>query len=149
MMAATAAPAAAAEAKPMRRAAWVQQALRAGDDAQQVVALAVEVFAAEPHDLAGDQHHLDAEHVVGGQPVLQAVHAARVLGDVAADRTGDLARRIGCIVEAAFGDGIGNGQIGDPRLGRHAAVVIVDLEDTVELAEAEQDAVGQRQRAPG
>ena len=49
-----------------------------------------DVRAAEAHDGAVHQDHLDAEHVVGGQPILQAVHAARILGDVAADRAGDL-----------------------------------------------------------
>ena len=77
-----------------------EQALGAGHQAEQVVGLGVEMLAAEPHHLAVRQHHLEPEHVVGGEAVFQAVHAARVLGDVAADRAGDLARRIGRVVEA-------------------------------------------------
>jgi hypothetical protein len=48
------------------------------------------MLAAEPDDLAGHQHHFAAEHVVGGHAVLEAMHAAGVFGDVAADGTGDL-----------------------------------------------------------
>ena len=40
------------------------------------------------------------EHVVGGEPVLEAVHAAGVLGDVAADRADRLARGIGRVEQA-------------------------------------------------
>ena len=43
--------------------------------------------AAEAHHLAVDQDHFEAEHVVGGQPVFEAMHPAGILGDVAADRT--------------------------------------------------------------
>ena len=68
-----------------------QEPLGAGHQAEQVVALGVQVLAAETHHVAVRQHHLEAEDVVGGEPVLQAVHAARVLGDVAADRARDLA----------------------------------------------------------
>ena len=80
-----------------------EQALRAGHQAEQVVAVGIEMLAAEPDHLAGDQHHLDAEHVVGGQAVFQAVHAAGILRHVAADRAGDLRRGVGRIVEAAVG----------------------------------------------
>ena len=37
-----------------------QQAFGAGHQAHQVVAFGVEMLAAQPHDLAGHQHHLDA-----------------------------------------------------------------------------------------
>ena len=79
-----------------------QQPFGADGDAQEIVALGVEMLAAEPHHLAVDQHQLDAQHVVGGEPVFEAMHAARILGDVAADRAGDLARRIGRVVEACM-----------------------------------------------
>ena len=80
-----------------------KQSLRAGHQAEQVVAVGVQMLAAEADDLAGDQHHLDAEHVVGGQPVFQAMHAAGIFRDVAADRAGDLRRRVGRVEEAAVG----------------------------------------------
>ena len=77
-----------------------EQPFRAGDDAEQVVAVAVEMLAAEADDLAGDQHDLAAEHVVGGHAVFQAMHAAGILRDVAADGAGDLRGRVGRVVEA-------------------------------------------------
>jgi hypothetical protein len=58
------------------------------------------MLAADAQDLAVDQHQFDAEHVVGGQAVFEAVHAAGILRDVAADRAGDLRGRIGRVVEA-------------------------------------------------
>ena len=85
-----------------------EQALGAVDEREQVVAGAVQRVAAELDDLAGDQHAAHAPHVVHGEPVLEAVHAAGVLGDVAADRARDLRRRIRRVVEAVrrrrFGD---------------------------------------------
>ena len=77
-----------------------EQPLRAGDDADQVVAAGVEMLAAEAQHLAGHQHHFEAEDVVGGHAVFQAMHAAGILRDVAADGAGDLRRRIGRVVEA-------------------------------------------------
>ena len=124
-----------------------EQPLGAGHQAQQVVAALIEMLAAETHDVAVRQHHLEAENVVGGEPVLQAVHAARVLGDVAADRARDLAGWIGRVVEAFVLDRIGDAEIGDARLGDHAAVLEVDLQDAIELAQAQHDAVGERQGA--
>jgi hypothetical protein len=88
----------------------------------------------------------DPEQIIGGQPVLQAVHAAGVLRHVAADGAGDLAGRIGCVIEAVALHRLGDGEVGDARLHPRAAVVDVDFEDLVEFAEAEQDPVRQGQR---
>ena len=124
-----------------------EQPLRAGHQPHQIVAAVVEVLAAQANHLAVDQHHLETEDVVGGEPVFQAVHPARVLGDVAADGAGDLARRIGRVVEPARRDRIGDGKVGHAGLRDDAAVGVVDVEDAVELAEAQDDAVSERQRA--
>ncbi len=124
-----------------------EQPLRAGHDPDQVVAGRIEMLAAEAHHLAVDQHHFEAEQVVGRQPVFQAVHPARILGDVAADRAGDLARRVGRVIEAGRLDGMGDAEIGHPGLGDDAAVVVIDVEDAVEPGHAEQHAVGQGQGA--
>ncbi|MGY4348333.1 hypothetical protein ACVWXM_004800 [Bradyrhizobium sp. GM7.3] len=67
-----------------------EQAFRAGDDAHQIVAGVFRRLAADAQDLAAHQHDLAAEHVVGGHAVFQAVHAAGILRDIAADRAGDL-----------------------------------------------------------
>jgi hypothetical protein len=45
-----------------------EQPLRAGDDAKEIVATGVQVLAADAYDLAGHQHDLTAQHVVGGHP---------------------------------------------------------------------------------
>src|SRR3546814_13843997 len=62
---------------------------------------------------------------------------------------GDLAGGIGRVVEALRLDRPGDGEVGHPRLHHGAAVVEVDLQHAVEFAEAEDDAVGQRQRPTG
>ena len=77
-----------------------EQPFRAGDDAEQIVAAGIEMLAADAQDLAGHQHHLDAEHIVGGHAVFQAMHAAGILRDIAADGAGDLRGRIGRVIEA-------------------------------------------------
>ena len=73
---------------------------RADHQRQQVVARRVERLGAELDRLAVDGEAAHAQHVVHRQAVLQAVHAAGVLGDVAADRAGDLARGVGRVVQA-------------------------------------------------
>ena len=100
-----------------------QEPLRAGHQAQEVVALGIEMLAAQAHDVAVRQHHLEAQQIVGREAVLQAVHAARVLGDVAADRARDLAGGIGRIVEALALHRVGDAEIGHAGLGDDAAVV--------------------------
>ena len=104
------------------------------------------MLAAQPDDFAVHQHHLDAEQVVGGEPVLQAVHAAGVLRDVATDRAGDLRAGIGGVIEAFVLDRLGDAEVGDPRLHAGAAVGVVDLENAVELAHGQQDRVAHRHR---
>ena len=124
-----------------------EHAFGADHDAEQIIAFGIEMLAAEPDDFALDGHHFDADDVVGREAVFQAVHAARILGDVAADRAGDLARGIGRIIEAQPLHGVGDAEIGHARLRDHAAVGHIDLEDLVELAHAEKNAVGKRQSA--
>src|SRR5690606_22833299 len=99
--------------------------------AEQVVTLRVEMPAAESDDLPVHQYHLDAEHVVGGEPVFQAVHATGVFRDIAADRAGDLRGRVGRVVEAFLLHGAGDAEIGDARLRHDGAIQVVDVEDGV------------------
>ena len=77
------------------------------------------------------------------------MRAARIGGDVAADGTGDLTRRIGCVVEAVAGNRVGDGEVGDARLDHRAPIVEIDLDDPFELTETEGDAVSQRKRPAG
>ena len=79
-----------------------EQPLRPGDDAEQIITVGIEMLAADAQDLAGDQDDLDAEHVVRGHAVFQAMHAAGILRDIAADGAGDLRRRVGRVIKAAM-----------------------------------------------
>src|SRR4029453_14240650 len=51
--------------------------------------------AAETQALPVHQHQLDAHQVLRRQPVFQAMDAAGIFRDIAADRAGDLARGVG------------------------------------------------------
>ena len=77
-----------------------EHAFAADHRGEQVEAGRVERVAAELDRLAGGGEAAHLEDVVQRQAVLQAMHAARVLGDVAADRAGDLAARVGRVEEA-------------------------------------------------
>src|ERR1700682_36870 len=68
------------------------KALEPGDDPHQVVARGLRRLAADLEDFARDQHDLAAEHVIGGHAVFQAMHAAGIFRDIAADRTQALRR---------------------------------------------------------
>jgi hypothetical protein len=102
---------------------------------------------AELDHLALDRHAAHAQHVVHGEAVLQAVHAAGVLGHVAADGAGDLARRIGRVVQAEGRGGLADGQVAHARLHDRRARVRVKLDDAVELRQRQQHAGLVRQRA--
>ena len=129
-----------------------EQALRAGEQGEQIVTRRIEPIAADLQDLALDRHHAQLEHVVHGQPVLQAMHAAGVLGDVAADGASDLAGRVGGVVQA-----VGSGRFGDSQV-THAGLYArdpgnrIDLQDALHLRQAERDALRVRHgaaREPG
>jgi len=124
-----------------------KQALRTGEQRQQVVPRRVERLAAERDEFAVNGQELDAQHIVYGEAVFQAMHAAGVFGHVAADRAGNLRRRIGGVIEAMRGRGLADGEVAHTRLDDGGAVERVNLEDAVEFRERQQHAVGQRQGA--
>ena len=76
-------------------------AFRSDQQPEQVVARLIEMAPADLDDAAVHQHHLDAENIVGGDAVFQAVRAARVHGDVAGQRAGELAGGVGRVEKAA------------------------------------------------
>ncbi len=94
------------------------------------------------------QHDLEPGDVVGGEAILEAVCAARVLGDVSADRAHHLAGGVGR-VEVSGGNGPRDRQIGDARLDHHPGVLEVHGEDPSQPGQDDQDALGHRQRATG
>ena len=82
------------------------------------------------------------QHVVHRQAVLQAMHAAGVLGDVAADRAGDLARRVGRVVQAVAARPLRRSRgcarpAAPARCARSGSIA----QDAVELRERQQHAV--------
>ena len=107
------------------------------------------MLPADAHDLAGHQHQFAAEQIVGGHAVFEAVHAAGILRHVAADGAGDLRGRIGRIIKPRVLDRLRYRHVGYAGLDYREAVVEIDLADAVEFAEAEQHAIGQRQRPAG
>ena len=126
-----------------------EQPFRARHQPQEIIELAVQMLAAEAQHLAAHQHDLEAEYVVGGQPIFEAMHAAGVLADIAADRAGDLRGGIGRIIEARIFDGFRDGEILHAGLHARAAILEIHLQYAVELGHAEQNAVLERQRAAG
>ena len=77
------------------------------------------------------------------------MHAARVLGDIAADRARDLRRRVGRVIEAVGGRRVGNGEIAHAGLHDRRARQRIDRDDPPELGERQHDAVRIGQRAAG
>ncbi len=120
--------------------------LGADEERQEVVALRIEMGAAELDDLPVHQHDLRAEHVVRRDAVLEAMSAARVHGDVAADRAGDLARGIRRVEEAGRADRVRDGKVGDAGLDARRPALVVDFKNAVHFREAEHDCVLARQR---
>ena len=159
MIAATAEPACSLVGKPNRTGRAQDAQGRLGDDAElalradhqpeQVVAGRIQGVAADVHDRAVEQHHADAQNVVGGDAVFQAMGAAGVHRDIAADGAGELRRRVGGVEEAAVANGIADGEIGDAGFDAGGAVREVDFEDAGHLADADDDRILLRNRSTG
>ena len=124
-----------------------EQALGAGHQRQQVVARRIEGVVAELDHLAGHGHAAHAQHVVHGQAVLEAMHAARVLGDIAADGAGDLRAGVGRIVEAVGRGRLGDGEVAHAGLHHGEARHRVEMHDLLHLGQRQHHAVLVRQRA--
>ena len=123
--------------------------LRADDQAEQVEPRRVEMGAADFDDAPVEHDQSDAEHVVGGHAVFQAMRPAGIHADIAADRAGELRGRVGRVEEAIGRDGAGDGEIGDAGLHLGDAVRVVDLEDAVHLGNADHHRVLLRDGASG
>ena len=101
------------------------------------------------HDLAVREHDDRCEHVVDGEAVLQAVRAAGVLGDVAADRAHLLARRIRRVEVPVGGHRLRHLEVRHAGLDDDPLGVEIDLEHAVHPRERDHDPLGDRQRAAG
>ena len=127
-----------------------ERPLRADHDAEQVgPVVAVDRLAAECEQLAVGQDDLRAGDVVDREAVLEAVRAAGVLRDVAADGADLLARRVGGVEVALGGDGAGHVEVRDARLDDHALALEVDLEDPAHPRDGDDDPVRDGKRAAG
>ena len=113
-------------------------AFRAGEQAGEIVARQVGCRAAGFDDAAVGQHHLQAQHVIGGDAVGQGVRAAGVFRDVAADGAGALAGRIGRVEVAVRFDGAGDIEIDHAGLHHRALVLQIDLQDPVHAREGDE-----------
>ena len=100
-------------------------------------------------ELAVRKHDLGGEDVVDREAVLEAVRAARVLGDVAADRANLLRRRIRRVVEAGVGDGARDVEVRRRPARRRSGRADVDLEMRVHPRQRDDDSVRDRQRTAG
>ncbi|CAM2144652.1 hypothetical protein PT2222_160115 [Paraburkholderia tropica] len=126
-----------------------EHAFAADHDCEQIEPRRVERERAKLHDLAVHRDRAHAQHVMHGEAVLEAVHAARVFGNIAADRAGDLRRRIGRVIETVRRGRLGNGQIAHARLYGGRACVRIDFENALEARERKHDAVADRHGAAG
>ena len=109
--------------------------------------VAVHRLAAELEQLAVGEDHLRPGDVVDGEPVLEAVRAARVLGDVAADGADLLARRVGGVEEPVGRDGACDREIRHARLDDDPLAREIDLEDPVHPCDRDDDPLRHGQRA--
>jgi hypothetical protein len=126
-----------------------QHAFRAGQQCQQVVTRGIERIVTDLEQLAGDGPGAQLEDVVHGEAVFQAVHAAGVFRNVAADRAGDLRGGVGRVIEIVLGDGFGNRQVAHPGLDHGGARQRIDVLDAVELGQHQQHRAVDRQCARG
>ena len=77
------------------------------------------------------------------------MHAAGILGHVAADRTGDLRRRIGGVVQVKGGCRLGDRQVAHAGLHPGEAALGIDFENGLQTGQHQQHAAFQRQGAAG
>ena len=124
-----------------------QRAFAADDEPEQIRPRRIGERAADLHELAVRHYRLDGEDVMHGEAVLQAVGAAGILGDVAADRAHLLTRRIRRVVVAERRHLPRDLQVGHARFHGHSLVGNVDLEHAIQPGQADDDAPGNRKRA--
>ena len=74
---------------------------------------------------------------------------ARIHAEVAGQRTGKLARRVGRVEESLRRDGGGDRDVGNAGFDTHGAPRGVDIKHAVHLGNADDDRIFGRQRTPG
>ena len=106
------------------------------------------MFPAKAQDFAGHEHDLAAEHVIGGHAVFQTMHTAGIFRDVAADRAGNLRGWIRRVIKSCVRNRIADRKVGYAGFDNCNAIFEIDLEDSIEFRHTQQNAIGERQRAP-
>ena len=96
---------------------------------------------AEPGEGAVGENDLEVGDVIGGDAGLEAVRPAGVLGDVAPDGAGGLARGIGDVLQAVRQHGLREAGVDDTGLDHRAASGRVDVEDAVQPGEGHEHGV--------
>ncbi len=100
-------------------------------------------------DFAGGEDDGEAEDVVGSDAVLQAVGAARVLGDIAADGGDLLAGRVGAELETERRKDILQIEVDDAGLHGGTLIGDINIEDLVHAGELDDEAAAHGDRAAG
>ncbi len=124
-----------------------EHAFAADDHRQQVEAGHIERFGAELDRFARRGEAAHAQHVVHGQSVLQAMHAAGILGDVAADGAGNLTARVGRVIQAERRGGLADRQVAHAALDDGRAGQRIHRQDFIESRERDRDSEAVRERA--
>ncbi len=119
------------------------------EDPGQIVSRVLFAFATDPANLAVWIDHFEPEYVIRGYTVLEAMRTARVLGDVATNGAGALARRVGSKEIPSGFDPIAQLEIDDTWLDQRHPVVVIDIEDIRHTRERDNDAPTLRNRSAG
>ena len=103
----------------------------------------------EPGDAAVAEHDLEAEHVIGRDAVAEAVQAAGVRADVAADHRGRARGRVGRVAQAVPARLAVERGVREARLHERRALLEVELEDGLHLVERDHEAAARGHRRAG
>ena len=126
-----------------------QLTFRTNNHAQQVIAGQVKGLTADIDDFAFHRYEFDAEDMIGGHAVFQAMRPARVHGHVAANGAGNLAAGIWCIKQAQIIDGDGDIFVGHTSLNQGGFVFRVHVQNFVHLGQPKHDRIELWQRTTG
>jgi len=119
-----------AYARRIQNAAWLSAATKKAA----LEKLAIDGAAADPHD------------IVDGESILQAVHTAGVLRDVAAYGACDLRGGIWCVVQAVGGSRLRHLEVANTGLDPRRARNRIQLENLIQSRERHNDTAGMRHR---
>ncbi len=121
---------------------YAQRALGPHQRPDQVVARGVGRLASELYELPLWSDQVEPGYVVSGEPVLEAVSTAGVLGDVASDRADLLARRVGSVVVTMPRRRPGDVEVRHSGLQDGPLVRHVKFDQLAHLRQYDQDARG-------